>query len=111
MVGIKETKDVIALGIHISKGIEQSLEDGEWSIKDAFNFFEALKSTPEAIIGIDKVPAELADLDQAELAEIEVMVKELIPGVKEEWMDIARNAIKIVMAAKAIYDSIKKLRS
>ena len=110
MVGIKETKEVIALGIHISQGIELSLADNAWTISDALNFFQALQATPAAIMDIDKVPAELLDLDQAELAEIEALVKEMIPGVQQEWIDIARNALKIVLAAKEIYDLVKGLR-
>jgi hypothetical protein len=110
MVGIKETKEVIALGIHISQGIELSLADNEWTISDAFNFFQALQATPAAIMDIDHVPQELLDLDETELAEIEALVKEIIPGVKDEWLQIARNALKIVMAAKEIYDLVKNLR-
>ena len=82
-MGIEELKDVVKVGLDIG----EALSDGV-GIED----ISALFGLPEAIAGISDVPAEIADLDEAEKDELKVFVAENfnIPDDKlEEFIEAA----------------------
>lgn len=68
--GIKEILDVLALAEKTCDGVIASCADGRLDWRDAAHAFEPLKAAVEAVRGHDKIPAELADLDSAEITRI-----------------------------------------
>lgn len=105
-VGISETEDVVELGIAIAIAAFENQGLKSWAA--------VMVALPKAISGIDKVPAELADLDDKE-------VKQLVDFVSKELPDMTTNYIKVVIEhsikfvyegyciAKAVIDNNKKL--
>ena len=66
MTGTKEFEEMVAFGMGIGKAIASSLEDGKFDFGDVFKILPALMQANAAIQGMEKIPAELKDLDDAE---------------------------------------------
>lgn len=96
--GIKETLEVIDLGLAIGYGIGKSYEDGKFQATDIANFMPAVMEIPDALTGIGEVPNELADLSEEEVVQIKnhILNKAAdIPGIEDSWMEYARGALLI----------------
>lgn len=74
--GIQETKDLVLEAIALGNAIGSALKDNKISLADIGAFIEPLTKLPAALVGIDEVPSELADLDEQEKQELLVAVKE-----------------------------------
>ena len=109
--GIQETKDVIIFGMDVAIGVGSSLaDDGKITGGDAHKFTPALFSLPGAITGIDQLPKELAELNEAEMEEIKALVLEkgaAIPGIQEKWLKVAAGAIKAAQGIREILVAVK----
>jgi len=109
MVGIKETKEVLACVLDFSEGIAVSLDnDGEIGWEDAINFVGALKSIPSAFAGISEVPAELSDLTPEEIEELVTYVVEEFDIPQDTAEERIERALKIGLE---IYDYVQDLIS
>ena len=77
LVGIEETKDVLEFLAKIGQAVNISLMDDDViTLKDTFNFTNALLALPAAVQGIKDVPVELADeLTEEELAELQTVIE------------------------------------
>jgi hypothetical protein len=97
--GVKETCDVLAVGLDIGYGVGASLQnDGKINAADIVNFMPAVMDVPPAFDGSTLIPGELSELDEEDLAKIRDFVFEKgakIPGIKESWLKIATGAFKI----------------
>lgn len=62
-LGIKETLDVLALGVVFTRRTREVYADGKATFFEKMSFVSLIGETIEAVKGIDKVPQELADLD------------------------------------------------
>lgn len=69
-VGIQETKDLIKMGAAFGEAIYEAGKDSEWTLGDYKHFLPVLGDVIPAVSGIEKVPAELKDLDEAEKQEL-----------------------------------------
>lgn len=70
MAGIKETKELVGWVCSLGNAIGSSLEDGKIGMSDLFKFIGVMNSSNSAFAGVDRVPAELTDLDEVEKAEL-----------------------------------------
>lgn len=72
MVGITETKDLFRAGVAIKTAIASAkANDGKIDLlTDWPNFAQVLPALFAAVQGGDQIPAELKDLDEAEIAEL-----------------------------------------
>lgn len=71
-VGIENTKKAMGSVEGLVSAVRQSKQnDGVINIKDAPLFIAPLIALPDAISGVDEIPAELRDLDQFESQELE----------------------------------------
>lgn len=70
MEGISELKDVVLFVAKLGNGIASSLEDGSVGVADAVKLLPAMAALFPALSGIEQLPAELKDLDEAEQKEI-----------------------------------------
>lgn len=69
-LGIKETKEVVLFAAALGNVISKAKEDGKITFEDALLLMPIIGLAQDAIKGIDKVPAELQDLDDAERREL-----------------------------------------
>lgn len=104
-VGIKETKDVVVAVAKFGNAGGKALEDGKVSITDAVYIYEPLQAISAAVEGIGNVPAELADLDAAELKDLEAtfarefdLPQDGIEAVVEKAVSVARGFVELVLS-------------
>jgi hypothetical protein len=95
--GIEETKDVVKFGVSLANAVIKSLEDGKISIGDALNFISPATKTPAAFSGIDKVPAELADLTAEEQQELIITVQSELEVTDEKAKAIVTESLKTIV--------------
>ena len=76
MPGIKETKEVMVFGVSAAIAVDAAAKDG-FQLIDLFAMVPALVNLPAAIGGIGEVPAELADMDDAERLELVAEVEKM----------------------------------
>ena len=101
--GIKETKEMIGFSLAVTTAVVDSMEDGRIGITDALNFFGALKKAPAAFSGFSQIPAELNDLDEAEIEELIEYVRGEFDYPDELVKDMVLKSIKI---GAGIYDLV-----
>lgn len=106
--GIEETKDVVAAGVALANSIIAALEDGKISLADIPVFFNPVLKLPAALSGIDKVPAELGDIDAEELNELKAIVKDQLSVSDEKAAEIIDASIAVLYD---IYLLIKKIQA
>lgn len=76
MAGLKETKEVIIFTAKLGNAIGKSLADGKITFTDAANFIDPLMKLPAAFAGIENVPAELSDMNEADRQELIQVAKD-----------------------------------
>jgi hypothetical protein len=101
MANIKETKELVSWVCGLGNALGTSLEDGKISLTDLFKFVAVLNSSSAAFQGIDAIPTELKDVDEAEK-------NELLALVKAEF-DIPQDSVEKyaeagLVAASKLYD-------
>lgn len=101
-LGIKELKDVVAFGLDVG----EALSDGV-GIEDV----SALFGIADAIAGISEVPAELADLDEAEAEELKKFVAEEFDLPDDRLEEFIEAAISAVIGLYGVYQKFVELNS
>lgn len=76
--GIKNTQEVITLAVALGLAINGAREDGDINAGDVGRLIAVVPTVAPALSDIDKIPAELRDLDSAEL---EVIKNQVISAV------------------------------
>jgi len=111
MADIKETKEMIKFVCAIANGAGNALEDGEVGWEDAMFIMDGLLSAPAAFDGADNIPAELADLSEAEVDElIECINEELdlpqdeIEGVLEDMLAVGVELFDLILRIKGLLE-------
>lgn len=61
----KETKELVRLVLISVKALQEALSDGKVSVTDALKLLPILKQIKPAFEGIQRIPAELKELDPA----------------------------------------------
>lgn len=107
-LGIKETLDVIVLGAAIAQDTVESYADGKFTGTDIVNYSDTLMALMPAIEGIDKVPAEMADIDSEEALIIKDTLIAKIPGLGNKWKVFAVHCFN---AGYNIWMAVKVLRN
>ena len=75
-VGTKELKEMLSFVITLGESLEAALEDKKFEMAELALLMPALMKVGTAFEGIDKLGAEVKDLDEAEIAELVAFVKE-----------------------------------
>jgi len=99
-LGIEELKDVVDFGL----GVGEALSDGV-GIED----ISALFALPEAITGISDVPAEIADMDEAERAELNQFVKDNFDIPDDKLEEFIEAAVAVVINLYGLYVKFQAL--
>jgi len=104
MAGIQETKELVAFSISLIQTAVEVAKDGKVGLSYIVVLMSALKDAPSALSGVDKIPAELKDLDDAELAELVSYIKlkfdlpnDLIEAQIEVAFDVAAALAKALL--------------
>lgn len=109
--GISETLEILEFGLSLGDGLAKSLADKEIKVEDLANFLPSILLIPNAFQGINELPAELKDLDAAELDQIKtVVINKLgsIAGIEAKWLTIAQESFAIGLSVSKIIKAIKE---
>lgn len=89
MADIKELGEALDGSMELLICVLDLIKDGA-QFKDVFHFIERLKNSPEfsrklklAIDGVEKVPAEIADLDMQEMIELAMKFIKYLPRISK----------------------------
>lgn len=96
-MGIEELKDVIVFVARLGNGLGRASEDGVFELSDLLHLGPALAASFAAGSGISKVPAELADLDDAEQKEVVAIFKAELDVPQEDAEKIAEAGFPVVL--------------
>lgn len=110
--GVKETCDVLAVGLDIGYGCGASIkDDGKITLSDAVNFMPAVLDIPPALENCMVIPSELTELDDEDMGQIRDFVLERgakIPGIQQKWLRVATGAFKIGSGVVDIIGAIRE---
>jgi len=95
MASVKNTKELIAFAFSMGEAIADSYADGKISIMDAGHFIGVFSKIGPALDGLADIPAELSDLDDAEIADIMAYCAEEFDIADDELEEKIEIAFKI----------------
>lgn len=98
---IKETKEVVYAGLKIGEALSDGID-----ITDV----GALTALPAAISGISNVPAEIADMDAAEMEELKQFVKDNFDIPDDRLEEFIEKAVATVVQVYGLYAAYKAMR-
>ena len=101
-MGIQETKDVVYAGLKIGEALSDGVD-----ITDV----GALTSLPAAISGISDVPAEIADLDEAEMEELKMFVQDNFDIPDDDVEKFVEKAISTVIQLYQLFLAFKEMKA
>jgi hypothetical protein len=111
MAGIKETKDIVTLGASLSEAVYHSLKDGRVSFGDYVNFIPVLGDLLPALGGIEEIPGEIVDLDEAEMDELKLHFKsefDIPDDLIEEFVENALEMGQLVLSQVKLFRAWKE---
>jgi len=100
-LGTKETEEAMKLGFAVAKVLKQAkANDGKISSNDLMLLTNLFPHFGPAFEGIDQVPAELKDLDEAEVKRLLTVASAHLGEVldKEELVRKVEKALKVALA-------------
>lgn len=102
--GIKETVDVFDLGVSVVEGVRAAKAgDGKVDLKTDFvHFLNVPVKLFTAVLGADKIPKELADLDSGEIDQLREKFGDIVDDPK--WQ---RLFVNLVNTADSIVELVK----
>jgi hypothetical protein len=101
VLGTKDTEEAMKLGFAVAKVVKQAKEnDGKFSSADLMLLTQLFPHFGPAFEGLDKIPAELKDLDEAEVKHLLNVAAAHLGGVlgKEELVRKVEKALKVALA-------------
>lgn len=106
-VGIEQLKELVSFGVKLGNALGKALEDGQISLGDASAFFDAALAAPAAFDGIEKIPSELSDLDQAEAASLKAFVAEEFDIPEDNVEKVVESALDLAVQIFAFIQLFK----
>lgn len=99
--GVKETKEVLALGFALGGAWKNAQKDGKVSIDDLVYLLPAVQIAPAALADLALVPKEFSELDPADAAELVAYAKVEVDGLvnDEQAKKVVHAALKLGLAA------------
>lgn len=108
-VGVKNVLEVVNFAIALEKAISQAKADGKIGIEDAALLFPVVPLLAPAIDEIDQIPAELKDLDEAELEQLVAEVSKIFGGESKPAVILKIKAcLKFAHSAYGLFLAFKK---
>ena len=104
-MGVKESKDMLALAFSLGKVIKEAkANDGKVDAKDLMLLMQIIPTLGPAIEGMDKIPAEIKDIDVEEAKELLVYAGEQVGEMFSE-----EELVKKINAGLEVGLSVAKL--
>lgn len=107
MAGITETKQVIDFAKALVKAIVSAQSDGSVNLLDLSKLLALVPLAGPAFLGINQVPAELKDLDQAEAQELVAYVMADLGVSDGRAKEIVESALKFALSGYELYLKIQ----
>lgn len=105
---IKNTLEVITLGASMGKAFAGAKDDGKIGIEDLGQLIQIIPALGPALADISQVPAELKDIDSAELEQIKAAVIDVVGDVAgDKAIEIAKASLDLGLAAYDLMRAIK----
>lgn len=108
-VSIKETKELVGFALFTVKAVGTSMSDGKIGFEDAWRMIELLQKAQPAFAGVAEVPAEIADLDSAEVDELKKYILSEFDIPNDQLESVIKDALMIGLALARLYGKVKKL--
>lgn len=108
MAGVKELSDVVKFVCATASAVAEAAKDGKVSLGDATALVPLLYKLPSAVDGFDKIPGEVADLDDAELQDLLLLVKNELNLPNHKLEEAVEDALGIALQ---LYALVKKLQA
>lgn len=106
VLGTKETEEAMKLGFAVAKVIKEAKEnDGKISSNDLILLTQLFPHFGPAFEGMDKIGAEIKDLDDAEIKHLLTVAASHLGGVLEKE-ELVRKIEKSLKVALAIVDLV-----
>lgn len=106
--GIKELGEIVEFSIDLANAASRSLEDGEFGLFDLRHFIGVIASAGPALKGLDKIPAELADLDAKEMDELLEKIKGNLEISDDRIKELLDTGISVSQGLFKAYEEIRK---
>jgi hypothetical protein len=110
--GVKETIEVIALGLAFGKAMALSFtDDGKLNLADFAKFAPVVPLFMPAVTDIKLVPQEITHINEASLEQIKSFILDNakdIPGINEKWLQVASGALKMGLGLMEVIEAFKK---
>lgn len=99
--GVKETKEVLALGFALGGAWKNAQKDGKVAVDDLVYLLPAVQMAPQAFADLSLVPKELGECDPQDAAELVVYAKAEVDGLvdDEQAKKVVNAALKLGLAA------------
>jgi hypothetical protein len=108
MAGITETKEMVGFILALGNALAESMEDDKLDLADVLKFLPALKTASVAMEGSGKIMAELKDLDEAEVAELNQYVAANFDIADDEREAAIENGVAAAMLLAQVILSFGK---
>lgn len=108
--GIKELKELVVFVAALASAADKATQDG-LGYEDAALFVPVLLKAPEAFQGLDKAKLELANLNQAEVAELNEALKQELDLVDDQLEGLVEKALSILVQLYGLIEAIKAKKS
>ena len=108
-VGISNTLEIVAFGVALAKAIDEAKkDDGKIDLKDIGKLFPVAPLVVPMINGIDQVPKEFSDLDQAELDLLMAEAGKILGESGAKTVLRVKAALKFAAAGYELYEAFAK---
>lgn len=104
---MKETKELLALGIALANGVAAALEDGKVDWKDALKLVPVAKRIKDGLAGLENIDDEIQEMSDDDSAELVAWAREEfdIPNddveqIVEAALDTALSLVRTAMLLK-----------
>lgn len=106
-LGIEEVLDAVDFSVSFANAIVLSYADGQLSLSDFGYAVAPFMKIPTVLTGINAIPAELSDLDEAELEQIITKVQNDLQIDDKKARNIVVKALRF---AYATYDLVRAFK-
>lgn len=103
---IKNLKEVVDFGFAVTNTGLALYKDGKWHPENLGKALEIIPTVQPAFEDMDEVPAELADLDSNEVAELtsHILAKGVLPAKASQVLD---KSLRVAVAAWELVQTIR----
>jgi len=111
MADIKEVKELVVFAARLGNSIDKSISDGKVSVTDIQYLFDPLFVAGQAFNGFAEIPAELADLDDQEAAELVAVIENELDIANDVAEGLAEDGLALAIAIVQFVNKIREAKN